>query len=372
MENQLVTILRIARPQLGSFVKNRFEAEGIECFFTNEGITLGSEYNPDEVLLKVKLNQSEEAVKILLQIHKDYDLDKIKEDVSYQKLKKILVPVKLIDDCIDISIYAMKLAKKINAEIKLLYVYPNPIVIENVKHTASWEKHVKLELLEAHNKAEIKLVEFSDTLKRQIPKDLFEAVQVHYRMLKGTPVNVITDACKRYEPDLILMGITQSLKKSSDFLEKTILNVIDRSDYPVLAVPCSVISKEISTTRIMYATDFYEEENYSLNKLLKILQPLQKEIYCVHIDLKFDQQHRRKVAELNRMLTEEYSDQNIHCELFESKNITQGFYDFVDKNSIDLISFSKIKRSAFYKMFHSSHLDKLVSSDKVPVLIFPV
>ena len=108
MENELVTILRITRPQLGSFVKNKFEAEDIECFFTNEGLTLGREYNPDEVLLKEKVNQSEQEIKTLLQIHKDYDLDKIREDKTYKDLKKILVPIKLVNNCIDICKYAMQ------------------------------------------------------------------------------------------------------------------------------------------------------------------------------------------------------------------------------------------------------------------------
>ena len=57
MENQLVTILRITTPHLGSFVKDKFEAEGIECFFTNKDLSLGSIYNPNEVQLNVKINQ---------------------------------------------------------------------------------------------------------------------------------------------------------------------------------------------------------------------------------------------------------------------------------------------------------------------------
>ena len=70
MEDQLVTILRITTPQLGSLVKDKLESKGIECFFTNEELTLGSKYNPDEVLLEVKVHQSKKAVKILMQIHK--------------------------------------------------------------------------------------------------------------------------------------------------------------------------------------------------------------------------------------------------------------------------------------------------------------
>ncbi|NQU86880.1 MAG: universal stress protein [Mariniphaga sp.] len=372
MENQLVTILRITKPQLGSFVKNKFEANGIECFFTNEGLILGDEYNPDEVILKVRVNQSEEAIKALLQIHKDYDLDKIQEDISFVNLKKILVPVKLIDNCIDICKYAMLLAKKINAEVKLLYVYPDPNIDQFGKHTASWERHAEIVSQEAHTNAQLRLVEFSDEFKNQIPKTLFESVKLHYRMLKGTFVNVIADASLRYNPDIILMGTRSKLNKNSNVPEKTIVKVIEQSNYPVLIVPDSVAFREENKINVMYASDFYEEDNSSLNKLLNILQSFEKEIHCVHIDLNDDPHHQKKVTELNKMLAKEYSDLNIQCELFESVNILQGFYDFVEKNNIDIISFSKMKRSAFYKMFHPSFQEELVSSKKVPILIFPV
>ena len=373
MENQLVTILRITRPQLGSFVKNKFETEGIECFFTNEGLTLGSKYNPDEVLLKVKINQSELAIKTLLQIHKNYDLDKISEDKTYKDLKNILVPVKLEDNCIDICKYAISLAKATNAEIKLLYVYPDPNFNESVKHTVSWQKHVKIELREAHRNAQQKLMEFSNELKSQIPKPLFDSVKLHYRMLKGTPQNVIPDASERYKPDIILMGTRKKQKHSSGFFEKTIVQVIEQSNYPVLAVPVSATFKGKSKINVMYATNFYDGDNSSLNKLLDILQPFEKEIHCVHINLQDNPLHKEKAVELNKLMAEEYGEHNIHCELFESENMITGFNDFVEKNKIDIISFSKRKRSAFYKIFHPSILEKLISrSGEVPVLVFPV
>ena len=373
MENQLVTILRITRPQLGSFVKNKFEAEDIECFFTNEGLTLGSEYNPDEVLLKVKTYQSEKAINILLQIHKDYDFDKIREDKTYKDLKKILVPIKLINNCIDICKYAMLLAKNTNAEVKLLYVYPDPNFNEPVKHTVSWQRHVKMELREAHRNAQIKLMEFSDELKSQIPKTLFDSVKLHYRILKGTPQNVITDASERYRPDILLMGTRKNTKESGGFLEKTIVKVIEQSNYPVLAVPVSANFTGLNKINVMHATNFYDEDNSSLDKLLDILQSYEKEIHCVHINLQNNPLHKEKAVELNKFLAKEYGEHNIRCELFESKNMITGFNDFVEKNHIDIISFSKRKRSAFYKMFHHSLLEKLVSrGGDIPILIFPV
>lgn len=371
MENQLITLLRITTPQLGSFVKDKLEEHGIEVFFTNEGLTVGEKYNPNEVLLKVKAGQTEKAIVRLLQIHKDYDLEKVKNDASFADFKRILVPVKLGEDCLEICKYAIGLAKKQNAEIKLLYAYEDPTFNEPDRHTASWERYVKMELKEAFDKAQLKLVNFSKELKKQISEELLSTVKLHYRMLKGTPVNVITEACKRYNPNLIVMGTNTNRSKEGEFLSKTLIKVIEHTHFPVLAVPVSATFKGKEKINVMYATNFYNADNSSLNKLLGLLESYDKKIHCVHIDLHDDPQHQDKVNELNKMLEKKYKEHNIKCVLFESDSLVLGVETFVAANDIDIISLSKVKHSALYKMFHTDLSAKLVATEKVPVLIFP-
>lgn len=371
MENQLVTILRITTPQLGSYVKDKFETHGIEVFFTDEGRVLGGKYNPDEVVLKVKSNDTEEAIKLLLQVHKDYDLDKISENHTFRDLKKILFPVLLTPHCIHYCNYAIQLAKEINAEIKILYVYEDPTIDESVKHTVSWQKHVRLQLQECNRNAQKKLFEFSLELKKNVPKELLETVNVHYRMLKGTPENVITEAADRYKPDLILMPTPGELNKG-EFFSKEAMKVIERTQFPVLTFPPTTQFKKEKKLSVMYATNFYETDNIALHKLLYALEPFEKEIHCVHIERRNDPDLQRKTDELNAMLAKEFSKYSIQFEVVEHDNLEKGFVKFVDANKIDIMSISKIKRSALYRIFHPSLLEKLVSFNKVPVLIFPV
>ncbi len=372
MENQLVTILRITKPAVGSFIKNKFESEGIECFFTNEGLALGSTYNPDEVILKVKETKSESAIKLLLQIHKEFDLGSISEDRKYKKKRKILVAVNVGKNAYDQCIFALKLAKIIRAEVKLMYVYEDPRVNEQVKHTVSWEKYVKLELKEAHQKAQSKLVDFSIELTRLIHKKQLDTVPLHYRMLKGKPENVIVDAGQRYEPDLIIIGTTKNAESNGKYQGKTISKIVENTNLPVLIVPPKADFVENEELQVMYATDFYESDNSSMNKLLDLLRPFNKKIFCVHIDLDEDSQHQQKVDALNEMLSREYSAYNVKCILFKSDSLVGGFEQFAVKNNINLISMSKIKRSVFYKFFHSNMVERIISIEKYPILFFSV
>ena len=372
MENQLVTILRITNPRVGSFVKNKFETEGIECFFTNEGMTMGSKYNPEEVFLKVKTEQSEIAIKQLLQLHKEYDLDSISEDNSYSAIKKILLAVKMSDECLNLCKFAIGVAERNKAEIKLLYVYEDPTIQESEKHTVSWEKYIRMELQEAHKKAQLKLVKLSLEIKKAVPKELQNSVRLHYRMLKGIPEHVILDASERYHPDIIIMGSCTKVESNAELHKKVISRIVENSNFPVLVVPPKASFKGKEKINVMYATDFYDSDNTSLNKLLGILYSYDKQIYCVHMNIKNESSLYVKLDELNEMLARDYSVHNIKCVPFESEEVVKGFEDFAKQNDIDIISFSKLKRSAFYKVFHPSMLKKLVSMEKIPMLIFPV
>ncbi len=372
MENQLITLLRIKTPQVGRFVKDKLEEMGIEVFFTNEGLSLDEKYNPDEVLLKVKAGKSEKAIDTILKLHKEYNLDEIRDDDKVEKMKKILVPVKISKHCYSLCEYAIALAKKQNAEVKILYVYPDPTLNESQRNTTSWEKIVKMELKEAQAKAQLQLVEFSRELKKHVPKELFDSVKVHYRMLKGTPVNVISDASKRYRPDLIVMGTQTPDSEEGEFRGKTLVQVIENSHFPVLAVPQECKFKGKDKLNVMYATDFYDSDNTSLNKLLEILKPYDKKIRCVHIAAQDSTKIKEKVKDLNNMIEHLYSEYDIFCVLNENESVVDGLNKFVKENEIDLISLSKMRHSAFYKLFHNDLVESLVSSECVPMLIFPI
>ena len=167
MENQLVTLLRITTPLIGNFVKDKLEAENIEVFFTNEGLKIGSEYDPNEVLLKVKGKDSEKAVKTLLRLHKEYNLEELSRAKDLIPVRRLLVPVKFSAECQEMCRFALEIANKMDAEIKVLYVYPDPTLGEPERHTTSWERYVKIELKEAYKEAEKKLLEFSRGTERK-------------------------------------------------------------------------------------------------------------------------------------------------------------------------------------------------------------
>ena len=196
--------------------------------------------------------------------------------------------------------------------------------------------------------------------------------KMHFALLKGNPEDVIVALCKRYKPDLIIMGPKGKDEKKSAFIGSVTTKVIEHTNFPALTIPKSAIYQGAKKINIMYATDFNEADNSSLNKLLDIVSPFDTEIRCIHIDIENDPLKQGKVDEINQSLKKEYSKCNIQCKLFESRDVIKGFEDFIEENNIDLISFSSPRRTLFYKIFHPNNLKKMVSTSKIPMLVFPV
>ena len=175
MENLLVSIASFKKLHIGDFVKEKFELKGIECFLTDEGFEITDDNFPKGFKLKVGLKDTEKAIKILLQVHKEYDLDKIKQDSSLIKdKKKILIPVDISGYQTNALEYAFGIARKTDAEVKLLYVYKDPTQEIPVKYTTSWQEHERIEAAETYNKAQTDLLNFRNKLKQQIDKKLSE------------------------------------------------------------------------------------------------------------------------------------------------------------------------------------------------------
>ena len=372
MENILVTIVTFKELHVGCFVKEKFEFEGIECFLTDEDIKITNGNTPQGIKLKVRANQTEKAIRTILQIHKEYDLDKIDQNSSFKEKKKILVPVDISKDSINVCEYAVGIAEKTDTEVKLLYVYEDPTLSGPVKPTTSWEDHEKIEAAEAYSKAQTSLLKFSDDLKEHIGKEMQEKSKMHFALLKGKPEDVIVTLCKRYKPDLIIMGPKGKGEKKGAFIGSVTTNVIEHIKFPVLTIPKSATYHGLGSINIMYATNFNEADNSSLNKLLEIVSPFNTKIYCIHIDIDNDPLKQGKVDELNHFLKNEYSKYNIQCKLFESSDVIKGFEDFIEKNNIDWISFSNPGRTLFYKIFHPNKLKRMVLTSKIPMLVFPV
>ena len=178
----LVTLASYKHSKTAYFLKENLENENIDCFFAFTSISL---QNSDEVQVQVKEEDVERAIRIMLGIKEKYgkDIETLEPD---HHVRKIIVPTDFSKGSENACYYAVHLAQKLQAEIKILHVYENPIGDVHVKETATFEVFSTNLFLETEKKAKAKIVAITQRIKEYMITRGIHDVKVHSSTIMGT------------------------------------------------------------------------------------------------------------------------------------------------------------------------------------------
>ena len=367
MNNILISIATYKELSKANFLKERLESENIECFLADENFHHTDIKYITGIKVQVRGCDVERSIKVMLRVNELYGQIDVEEEY-----KKILVPIDFSVYSFNACQYAIGLAQKLNAEIKLLHIYDDPLIDAiTVKKSASYLEYAAQVLNEAERKAKDEMVKFSNELRAQLEEDELKNTRIHYSILKGSPEVEISSMSETYKPEVIILGTRGKGEKASDLIGSVTTKVIERSKVPILTIPEDSIYTGINRINILYGTDFYDSDYSSFKKLLDITTNLDVKIHCIHIETEERKPWKEiKMNELNEYFANEYSDANVECHLIESDDLLKGMQEFIDENKIDIISFTSPKRSIFYKILNPNNLKKMVYQSKIPMLIF--
>lgn len=363
----LVTIATYKRSRTAYFLKQQLEAENIDCFFVLAGTIDGK---MEEVKVQVKELDVERAIRVMLHIKDEYGKE-IEEIEHTRHIRKIIVPTDFSKGSEDASYYAVHLAQKLNAEIKLLHVYANPIEDVNLKSSASFEHYTFHVLKDEEKRAKSDMVDFSNKIKEYMDAQKITNVKVHSSIVMGNIIRRMKALCKIYQPDLIVLGTAGKRDKSQSVFTGVANELVMGLGIPVYAIPGARPAYDFEQVNILYATDFNDKDNTSLNRLLQIMEPFEKQITCVHIDTAHNPAKEDRIDELNDFLRKEYGQHKIQCRLIEYADVYHGIKDFADSNNMNLLSFTIHKRGIFEKLFMPNLFKKILQEANLPILIFP-
>ena len=365
--NTLVTLATYKQSKTAYFLKENLENESIDCFFA---FISNIENKRDEVRVQVKEEDVEGAIKIMLRIKDEYGMDIEKIEPS-NNIRKIIVPTDFSKGSENACYYAIHLAQKLKAEIKILHVYENPIGDVNIKKSATFVDYTEHMLEEMENKAKTDIVAFTHKIKDYINAHNIKGVKVHSSIIMGSIIERIKEISKMYKPDVIVLGTVGEREETKSVLAGVANEIIKSLKIPVYAIPGPFTHKDFEKVNILYATDFNEKDNTSLNQLLKTVEPFDKRITCVHIDTAHSPSKKESMDELNAVLKEDYSQHEIYFRLIEDDDVYHGLKNFADRNSINLLSFTTQKRGIFEKLFKPNLFKKILQEANLPILIFP-
>ena len=282
MEEKIITIASFpySRAQL---LKGRLEAEGIECFLSNINLV-----QPDiSTGVKVKIYEADanRAFKIIDEIKDEYGKDKEQTIELLKNVRRILVPVDFSEPSLNACNFALGMAHKLKAEIKLFYTYFNPVV-SSEPYLEGYSYQVNLntiiENLELEAKHQMKSLK--KQLKTYLDKEKFANVKISFELDRGAPEDQILKYSESYNPGVIVMGTRGRADGAINLIGSVTKKIIQKATVPVFVIPKQSVFLGINyINKVLYATNFDESDFKTLRKLMNLIRPFDMKIHCVHI-----------------------------------------------------------------------------------------
>ncbi len=370
MEDKLITIAvhNYARAEI---LKTRLQAEGVECYLKN--INLIHSAISGGVKVQVSSRDLEKALRIVEKVSENWrDEYQEETDITTQGVQRILVPIDFSDYSVNACRYAIGLAEKLNAEIKLMHVYYNPVV-NSMPLTDTYYYQVNMDeiIREIEIRAKTSMEKFYSDLKEKIEKDGISGIKIDYALVRGIASEEIIAESEAYKPEVIIIGTRGQGERENDLIGSVTAKIIDETKVPVLVIPEDSIYQGIATINIMYTTDFDDSDYLAIKKLVNIMSPFDFRLHCVHIGTADSNVWDRvKMDSLKEKLQKNYSDYEIHCHIIEDKDFLAGMQEFIREKYIDIISMVTHKRGLISKLLNPSMARKVLFHTNIPFLVF--
>lgn len=363
----LVTIATYKQANSAYFLKDELENESIDCFFE---ISCDNQGSWELIRIQVDKEKVEKAFGVLFQLKEKYGKD-FERITSTHDAGKILVPTDFSKGSEYACQYAIHLAQQMKAEIKLLHVYEYPVSEMGIKESATYLNYMRDTLKLTGEKAKQDLVDFTQKMKAHMALEKIEGVKIHASTVMGNIVGSIRAIAENYQPDLIVMGTIGRSENSKIVLAGLANALINGLNIPLYAIPGPSSPEDFNKLNILYATDFNEQDNKYLDRLLNITRPFEKQISCVHIDTAHNPAKKERMFDLNMLFNKMYAQHDLQCRLIEDEDVFHGLKVFAVNNKINLLSFTVHKRGLFKKLFEPNLFKKILQDSNLPILLFP-
>ncbi len=289
-----------------------------------------------------------------------------------QPIKKILVPVDYSDCSKYACRYAVNLACKLSAEIKLLHAYfaPSFDLIElsgtvHIQQQLKDEASANLENIERETADK-----FMEELTKYIAACNLGKISVSYEITAGLPEDEIIRYCNEYQPDIVLIG-THGKDKAKNIMGSVAESMIRKLEFPIMAIPENYsFVGEKNVRNLMYVTEFDEADFVSIKKLMDIISPLNLKIHCVHLAEGEGGWDKIKMNGFKDYFKNVYDKTEVVCGWINSKNLLSEFDRQVQDKNINIISITTRQRGIIDKLFRTDLTKKLFYHINIPLLIF--
>ncbi len=370
MKDKLTTIAYHTYPR-ALLMQAHLEAAGIDCFITNLN-------NPNPTLvadhaLRVRNKDVEKAMRILEKAGKLSGKGKEKIVTQMHSIRRILVAVDFSEYSANACRYAIGLAAKFKAEVKLFHAYFKPVMeMPTYEGAHMYQMNFENYFEEIEIRANKQLHSMLANLNAYIKQKKIAHVRISATSANGFAEDAIIEMAETYRPGIVIIG-THGIGETTEGIFGSVTSrLVDRLNIPLLAVPANATYLGLGKIRhMLYATDFDESDYPTLSKLINLIRPFKMTLHCVHVSIgRKKPWDPVKMDSLNQFLKDEYPQQKIKTHIIVSDDIMNGLETYMRNHSIGAVAVNTHKRSLFTQLFIPSITRRALARFNKPVFVF--
>ncbi len=272
-------------------------------------------------------------------------------------MKKILFPTDFSETSNNAFVYALQLAKNLNAEVITLHVYELPMVdyINVPAYLADIYETVEMSTFQNY-KGQIPI------LRDIAAQHHLDDIKISNVLMDGDLVSTILQLIKEENIDYVVMGTKGATGLKETFLGSSTGGVMTDSKAIVLGIPEQSTYRPIK--RITFTTRFRDKDRKALRKVVDFAKGFGAHVDCIYIKSPKSDVKEVVIADWKLMFSE--SDVTFH--IIESNDVEQSILDFTEQNNTDVLAMLHYKKGFFEGLFTKSLTKKLAFHIKIPLL----
>lgn len=371
MEDKLVT-LAIHTYQKALMLKMYLENENIEVHLHN--VNLIQPVVSSGVRVRIKEKDLPRALKLIedSDFFKEMEKQSTDEIVDEKKKKVVLIPIDFSDYALKACKLGFNYAKLNDAEVHLMHSHYSPVFPASIPFGDSFifqtrnEENIKVIFL----KLQEEMLKFKKLVKEKISAGEWDDVNCSYSLREGLPEEEIIALSKEIQPIMIVMGTRGKNQKDLDLLGSVAAEVIERSRYPVLAIPENTpFSHFDEIKRVAFGTSFDQKDLVAIDMLVKNTNFKNMELFLFHISHKLDTWNEIKLGGIKEYFSQQYPELTINYNIIDANDLVVKMDEFITKNKIDLISLAAYRRNMLARIFNPSIAQRMLFHTDTPLLV---